>query len=200
MTNIQQLSTNPSFLLLLEAAEQLILEKGCRSTTLQDIINRTGLSKGAIYHYVSSKDELFGLILQTKMELMNQRFHEAVQQAAGTGENSLPFHAIAEGLAENSLEQSVLNTIFIYLLSHKDQPKIAAILEQHQTSVYETVLQWIRIGQQARVIPAEADASKIASMYIVFSYGLRVQQQLNPAVPITTKDIFNVILRPGQKG
>ena len=59
---------NPSFQNILLTTEELILEKGCRNTTLKDIIERTGLSKGAIYHYVASKDELFGLILKTKIE------------------------------------------------------------------------------------------------------------------------------------
>jgi len=199
MTN-SELSTNPSFLLLLSTAEQLIEEKGCRSTTLQEIINRTGLSKGAIYHYVSSKDELFGLILQSKMELMNTKFYEAVQQVTSENRSSLPFQVIAEGLAENSQENSVFNAIFIYLISQKDNPTIAAILAKQQQFIYDTVLQWIRIGQQAQVIPASADAAKMASMYIVFSYGLRVQQQIGPtSSTITTKDIFQMLLRPQSK-
>lgn len=200
MTTSSQLSTNPSFLLLLSTAEQLIQEKGCRSTTLQEIINRTGLSKGAIYHYVSSKDELFGLILQAKMESMNGKFHEAVQRVTSSDRATLPFQIIAEGLAENSQESSVFNAIFVYLISQKDHPTIAAILAKQQQFIYDTVLQWVQIGQKANVIPASADAAKMASMYIVFSYGLRVQQLVGPTgSAITVKDIFQLIFRPQPK-
>ncbi|WP_175471903.1 helix-turn-helix domain-containing protein [Paenibacillus naphthalenovorans] len=41
-----------TFQFILSTTEQLIKEKGCQQTTLQDIMERTGLSKGAIYHYV----------------------------------------------------------------------------------------------------------------------------------------------------
>jgi AcrR family transcriptional regulator len=52
---IESLSKNPSFQLLLTSTEQLIQEKGCKNTTLKDIIEQTGLSKGAIYHYVTAR-------------------------------------------------------------------------------------------------------------------------------------------------
>ena len=61
---------NPTFQHILAITEELILEKGCRHTTLKSIIERTGLSKGAIYHYVDSKDELFRLILQSKVTIV----------------------------------------------------------------------------------------------------------------------------------
>ncbi|ALS22500.1 MULTISPECIES: TetR/AcrR family transcriptional regulator [Paenibacillus] len=65
-----------TFQFILSTTEQLIKEKGCQQTTLQDIMERTGLSKGAIYHYVKSKDELFGKILLGYMEELNHSFHE----------------------------------------------------------------------------------------------------------------------------
>ncbi|MEF9879504.1 MAG: TetR/AcrR family transcriptional regulator [Clostridia bacterium] len=44
---------------ILDAAEQLFLEKGYEHTTIQDILNALGdLSKGAIYHHFKSKEEI----------------------------------------------------------------------------------------------------------------------------------------------
>lgn len=37
--------------LILDAASELFIEKGYDGTSLQDIINKTKLSKGAIYHH-----------------------------------------------------------------------------------------------------------------------------------------------------
>ena len=42
--------------LILDTAAQLFTRKGYDSTTLQDIINATKLSKGAIYHHFASKE------------------------------------------------------------------------------------------------------------------------------------------------
>ena len=66
--------------LLLDTTKQLILEKGCAATTLNDIITRSGLSKGAIFHYVKSKDELFSWVLKERLEEINRRFFEAAEQ------------------------------------------------------------------------------------------------------------------------
>ncbi|UUZ86481.1 TetR/AcrR family transcriptional regulator [Paenibacillus sp. P26] len=53
---------------------------------MQDIADEAGLTKGAIYHYVKSKDELFAMILEAGMEQTNRRFFESVSGAvAGQG-------------------------------------------------------------------------------------------------------------------
>ena len=43
---------------ILDAAARLFQEKGYQATTLQDIIDATKLSKGAVYHHFRSKQEL----------------------------------------------------------------------------------------------------------------------------------------------
>lgn len=66
--------------LLLDVTRALVQERGCHKMTLNDIIKRTGLSKGAIYHYVKSKDELLALVLQERIEETNDRFFAEVNQ------------------------------------------------------------------------------------------------------------------------
>lgn len=43
---------------ILDTAAQLFFQKGYDRTTLQDIIDATGLSKGAIYHHFASKEAI----------------------------------------------------------------------------------------------------------------------------------------------
>lgn len=45
--------------LIMETASRLFMEKGYDRTSLQDIINETKLSKGAIYHHFTSKEDIF---------------------------------------------------------------------------------------------------------------------------------------------
>lgn len=45
--------------LILTAAERLFAEKGFEKTSLQDIMDETKLSKGAIYHHFVSKEDIF---------------------------------------------------------------------------------------------------------------------------------------------
>ena len=44
---------------ILDTAERQFIEKGYDRTSLQDIIQATGLSKGAIYHHFTSKEDIF---------------------------------------------------------------------------------------------------------------------------------------------
>ena len=45
--------------LILDTAARLFLQQGYDGTSLQDIIDGTGLSKGAIYHHFTSKEDIF---------------------------------------------------------------------------------------------------------------------------------------------
>jgi len=50
--------------MVVEHAQALFLEKGIQMTSIQDIIERAGISKGTFYNYFSSKYECVGAILQ----------------------------------------------------------------------------------------------------------------------------------------
>ena len=60
---------------ILEASGALFAEKGFDATTMQDIILRSGLSKGAIYHHFRSKEEIMQA-LGDKMFFDNNPFDE----------------------------------------------------------------------------------------------------------------------------
>ncbi len=60
---------------ILEASGALFAEKGFDFTTMQDIMERSGLSKGAIYHHFKSKEEIMQA-LGDKMFFDNNPFDE----------------------------------------------------------------------------------------------------------------------------
>jgi AcrR family transcriptional regulator len=49
---------------LVETATRLFIEKGYRRTQMEDVTQALGLSQGAIYRYVESKEALFDLIVR----------------------------------------------------------------------------------------------------------------------------------------
>jgi AcrR family transcriptional regulator len=173
----------------------LIQERGCRLTTLQDIINRSGLSKGAIYHYVSGKDELFGLILKARVEQMNARFYEVAASQDTRGIEN-PLKLIAETVMQATDPNDVSNKIFVYLLGQMDNPKVASLLREVYQFTLETSKKWIAYGQQSQVIPPSVDAEKMALTFLTFMYGLRVQNTITQeAGKISFADVFQVMLR-----
>ncbi|CAG7653883.1 TetR/AcrR family transcriptional regulator [Paenibacillus allorhizosphaerae] len=168
---------NESFQLILETAEALIREKGCRQTTLQDIISRTGLSKGAIYHYVTGKDELLGRLLQSRVEQTNAKFYEVVDHPDTKGLEE-PLQLIAERVFGAVQHDDVTNQIFLYLLSRMDDRKVSDIMKGIYQYTLDTCSKWIEAGQRAGVIPAAADRMQLAEGMMMFMYGLRVQNTI----------------------
>lgn len=169
-----------SFQTILQATETLIHEKGCRQTTLQDILKKTGLSKGAIYHYVTGKDELLGLVLKSRIEQMNERFMNLVNDPATVGLDN-PLQLIASGFVRTSQPEDVTNKIFIYLLSQMDNAAVAAIMHDVYEYTRGVCERWIEVGQQSGVIPLSVDRRRVATRLLTYMYGMRMYNTIRPA-------------------
>lgn len=194
-----EIPANPTFQHLLATTTTLIQELGCKKTTLQEIMKRSGLSKGAIYHYVKSKDELFGLLLVTKMQGIGQAFDGAVSRAK-LGELDGPLSAIIAGLLPQFVDRDhVVNSIFLYLLSQQDNPDIALLLRQIYDRSLTIGTEWIRIGQKYEAIPAEIDAEAVSRQLLAWTYGQLVQRMIAPDTPVLNQAdvqrLFTQILR-----
>ncbi|MGZ7441534.1 TetR/AcrR family transcriptional regulator [Paenibacillus sp. TH7-28] len=187
---------NPTLKLLLETAEEMILEKGCRATTLQDIADRSGLTKGAIYHYVKSKDELFALILESGFEKTNELYFESVAQAASKpADIQGPLNLVSGRMQHAASPDSVSNLIFIYLLSQRDKPAVDDILRRYHETAIRNSATWIEVGKRHGVIPAHIDAKKVAQLFATLKYGLQVQQIVTPDDEVLSdQDIYEFML------
>ncbi len=69
---------------ILKVAKRLFVEKGFKSVTVANIAEKAELSKGAIYLYFSSKEEIYAQILLTDIE----RFHKEISQIFNGGKSA----------------------------------------------------------------------------------------------------------------
>ena len=51
---------------ILDAAERLFLEKGYEGTSVQDILDALGMSKGGFYHYFDSKEAVLRAVSERR--------------------------------------------------------------------------------------------------------------------------------------
>ena len=63
---------------IIRAATKLFSEKGYDETTMQDIMQLSGLSKGAIYHYFRSKQEILEFLSNYEKEMVSNYLKELV--------------------------------------------------------------------------------------------------------------------------
>jgi TetR/AcrR family transcriptional regulator len=76
---------------ILEAGEKLFLKKGFENVTMDDIAKECELSKGTLYLYYKSKDELFYTLILKGIEILISMFREGIKNAGNFQEkmNSL---------------------------------------------------------------------------------------------------------------
>ena len=70
---------------LLSAAEALFAREGFAATTVDDIVARAGVAKGALYHHFRSKEEVFAGVVDG----MQRALAQSVVLAAAKGADSL---------------------------------------------------------------------------------------------------------------
>ncbi|MFQ8582669.1 MAG: TetR/AcrR family transcriptional regulator [Holdemania massiliensis] len=68
---------------IVETAAQLFVEKGYEQTSIQDILDVSGLSKGGLYHHFKSKEQIFEAVMEKRILYVNNLFHSLIRDTQG---------------------------------------------------------------------------------------------------------------------
>jgi len=101
---------------LLLAASQVISEKGYRSASISDIIEKAGVARGTFYHYFESKKDIFVELIEryfTEFAQILEENHERLFAALETGSD------IPVAWRENALA---------IMRFHSDNPELTALV------------------------------------------------------------------------
>lgn len=71
---------------ILEAAAQIISQKGYHAASMQDIAQAVNLQKASLYHHVSSKQEILMILLNRGIDLLTERLEAVVVQPVSADE------------------------------------------------------------------------------------------------------------------
>jgi len=71
---------------ILEKAKEVFIEKGFKSVTMKDIVEACGISRGGLYLYYSSTEEIFLEILAAEADETDDVFAASVGESAAAGE------------------------------------------------------------------------------------------------------------------
>ena len=77
---------------LLAAARALFAADGYAATSLDAVCDRAGVTKGALYHHFSGKQQLFSAVYSREQDLLNARITAAYREVADD-----PWEAVYEG-------------------------------------------------------------------------------------------------------
>ncbi|PNV59829.1 TetR/AcrR family transcriptional regulator [Clostridium sp. chh4-2] len=89
---------------LLDAAQKLFAEKGYAKTTVTDILNVHGLSKGVFYYYFKSKEEVMDAIIQRMVDDMADHARKIVEDPDMTPPQKIFAILMGQGQSEEMIK------------------------------------------------------------------------------------------------
>lgn len=68
---------------IISVSAKLFSEKGYDKTSMQDIVDALGMSKGAIFHHFNSKEDIFNAVMQKQSEYAEQVLNQWIDEMEG---------------------------------------------------------------------------------------------------------------------
>lgn len=140
---------------LLGEATRLFAARGFEGTSVQEIVLAAGVTKGAMYHYFDSKDdllhEIYGRVLRMQMERLT-----GIADGPGTVAERL--HAAAADVVETSAANLDDTKIFfrsMHLLAPETQKNVRAERRRYHERFRDLVAEGQREGVFSDRVPAE---------------------------------------------
>lgn len=113
------------------AAVDLFSTQGYANTSVQQIVEAAGVTKGAMYHYFESKDDLLFSIYERMLTLQTSHLEEIVARGAPTAQT---LHDVCVDVVETSIDFLPEGTVFfrsVHMLSEPRQKEVTRRRRQY---------------------------------------------------------------------
>lgn len=171
---------------IIDAAAGLFAEKGFDRTTTAEICRAAGMSSGNVFHYFSSKREIFyALITHDENEKA-----EALAAAQALDDPWQGLLAVVDLLAGPATVPLGPPLVMEAMIQARRDPELAAWLERDQATEYATIEALVARAAAAGQIDPGWSPQRVASWVIVLVGALYLQAatdpQFEPDAEITT--------------
>lgn len=167
---------------LLDAALKLFEEQGYFSTSVDQIVTKAGVSKGLVYNYFKSKEQLLLALVEEGTEQMMQVANSSSRHSNTTVETS-SFECQLEIFITNFIEFLMKNQHFLqFQLSLLLTPQLKSLLQEAQqaraNALLDTTYSWLEENQisdpknSARALLALLDGTALHFLAIFKDYPL----------------------------
>lgn len=180
---------------ILAAAARVFADKGLANTKISDIASAAGFSHGLVYHYFTSKDAVFGAIVDQMMEKVDEdlaadatlpAYERLVQGIERSRQRVCAGGADPGRVVAQAMMQGVL------------PPDIRERLLAHMAALHERVTERIAEAQQDGDLDPEADPSELSAALICLVRGMSIRAPGMPDLPFTlprTETILRLLRR-----
>lgn len=170
-----QLKREATYKLLIEAGMLCFAEKGYAATTLGDIVERIGHTKGAFYGHFESKEQLFLHILDYQIQLTNgwTDIPKHYSSADTTLEEVLTVTLTRLSQMLKGVDNWILVLVDFYQQT-KQNPEIQRLLKEKYGQWVAGIETLIEVLQKQGWISEDKDTRTIAMQVIAFNEGYTV--------------------------
>ena len=152
---------------IVSAAWKLFYEQGYDDTTIDDIVEESGTSKGSFYHYFEGKDAL----LSSLSFLFDEKYEELMPtmgESMHSIEKLLYLNRELFGMIENTVSLELLARLFSTQLVTKGEKH----LMDHNRVYYRVLRSIILQGQEKGEIRDDVTVNEIAKVYAMLERGI----------------------------
>lgn len=145
---------------IIAAAWRLFYEQGYDATTIEEIVEESGTSKGSFYHYFGGKDALFG----TLSELFDEKYEELIPQLDGEMDSFDKLMFLNKELfrmIDNSVSMDLLARLYSSQLVTSGQKHLL----DHNRVYYKLLRQITAEGQQKGELRCDVSVNEFVKAY-----------------------------------
>ena len=153
---------------IVSVALDVFAEKGYDQTTMEDIGNRLGVSKGALYLYFKSKEELFRAITEQAQHQLREVINDSVGEY-----DLLTGAAIFLDKALSPQYRPNLYLTFEFLSEASRNEELRRILKDDHDDDLATVSGFLQDLRSQGVIRSDIDIHSMSMGMVSLYYGLR---------------------------
>ena len=155
---------------ILDAARAVFTRKGLIGVTMKDIIEEAGISRGGIYLYFDSVDEIF-------IETMRQRSEGKFDGVRQSAQKNVPFEAVLDDYffghkdrLLNHVTNGMLRATYEYYYTHKTVAD-HAIQQAQLATTLNTIVEILKLGVSQGVL-LNTNLEQIAETFMFVIEGM----------------------------
>ena len=164
---------------ILNQSMKLFLERGYHGTSIDDITQAAGLTKGALYWHFKSKEGLLKQIIEKyESSFLDGLIHAVGEMKGGVLDRFEKYIRFNSAFAYYNRELCVsFETLAGELVGahHRIEPEFRRIYKKYQKFLSDLIIQ----GKKERIFKKELDTDLTALAIMAFHYGILVQWSMN---------------------
>jgi AcrR family transcriptional regulator len=172
---------------IIDNAGRLISKKGIENTSLSDIAHETGISKGTLYYYYATRNDLIFDIAVDHIERISNDLFTLIDRIKGP---SSP-ETVLTAMVETILKAETRSRLHLYLI--REALTENKVLEERFIETYQ---HWFKTMEQGleKILPGQSDLEVLAAILVAVLDGLVIQSMLR-VQNIMVKDIVRYLLK-----